>query len=302
MTKKSKIISNTDQVEVRDFDLASPEHRIGALQAIIDNVCKQFERTARQSYHHLLRHPVSFSLEQQDTLKIQDYLQQMPKPSLYREFIVSPHDLHGTIAIEGELLFFMVDLFFGGLGDNKRKRTDMSDTELRLVERFFCVALEHFSNGWHSITNWQSALTEKNTLRLGNMMQNNQLYQVCHFTMEVAGHKGWLAISLPFAGLDFLRDQQKPIDIDTDPELQARIQAKICQAPMHLTTTLAERRLPLGNVMDLKAGDVIPVELPSEVTVKAGNTALFTARVAENNASLVLQVQSVIKQNRNKNV
>lgn len=68
---------------------------------------------------------------------------------------------------------------------------------------------------------------------------------------------------------------------------------------MHLTTTLAERRLPLGNVMDLKAGDVIPIELPNEVTVKAGNTALFTARVAENNASLVLQVQSVIKQNRN---
>ena len=65
---------------------------------------------------------------------------------------------------------------------------------------------------------------------------------------------------------------------------------------MRLMTTLCERRLSLGDVMDLQQGDVIPVELPSEVTVRAGQTPLFTARIAENNASLVLQVQDVIKQ------
>ncbi|GAB3532655.1 MULTISPECIES: flagellar motor switch protein FliM [Photobacterium] len=297
MTKKSKIISELDQVEVRAFDLASPEHRIGALQAIIDNVCKQFERSARQSFHHLLRHPVEFRFEQQDTLKLQDYLQQLQKPSLYREFTVSPHDLHGAVSIDGDLLFFMVDLFFGGSGNNVRRHSDMSDTELRLVERFFNLALEQFANGWHSITSWNSQLTEKNTLRLGNPIQNNQLYQVCRFTIDVCGHQGWFDIALPFAGLDFLREQQcKPTDVETDPELQARIQAKLCQAPMRLMTTLCERRLSLGDVMDLKQGDVIPVELPGEVTVRAGKTPLFTARIAENNASLVLQVQDVIKQ------
>ncbi|ELR67059.1 Flagellar motor switch protein FliM [Photobacterium marinum] len=297
MTKKSKIISELDQIEVRAFDLASPEHRIGALQAIIDNVCKQFERSARQSFHHLLRHPVEFRFEQQDTLKLQDYLQQLKKPSLYREFMVNPHDLHGAVSIDGDLLFFMVDLFFGGSGNNKRRQNDMSDTELRLVELFFNQALEQFSNGWHSITNWQSTLTEKNTLRLGNPMQNNQLYQVCRFTLEVSGHQGWFDIALPFGGLDFLRDQQcKPADVEADPELQAKIQEKLCHIPMRLMTTLCERRLALGDVMDLKPGDVIPVELPGEVTVRAGKTSLFKARIAENNSSLVLQIQDVIKQ------
>lgn len=79
----------------------------------------------------------------------------------------------------------------------------MSDTELRLVERFFNLALEQFANGWHSITSWHSQLTEKNTLRLGNPIQNNQLYQVCRFTIDVCGHQGWFDIALPFAGLDF---------------------------------------------------------------------------------------------------
>ncbi len=94
-----------------------------------------------------------------------------------------------------------------------------------------------------------------------------------------------------------MREQQcKPTDVETDPELQARIQAKLCQTPMRLMTTLCDRRLSLGEVMDLKQGDVIPVELPNEVTVRAGKTSLFTARIAENNASLVLQIQDVIKQ------
>ncbi|GHA58864.1 flagellar motor switch protein FliM [Photobacterium aphoticum] len=296
LTKKSKVIANTEQVDIRDFDLASPEHRIGALQSIIDNIGKQFERLARHSFHHMLRQSTDFKLVQQDTLKLQEYLQQMKKPSIYREFMVSPHDLHGTIAMDGELLFFMVDLFFGGNGLSARKHSELSDTELRLVERFFTTILQQFSTSWHSITDWQSQLLSKNTLNLFSPLQNNQLYQVCRFTIDIAGQKsGWLEIALPFAGLDFLRDQQcQPANVDTDPALQAKIQQKICQAPIRLHSTLAERRLLLGQIMDLKPGDVIPIELPEQVTVRAGSTPLFEARVAEHNASLVLHIQQIL--------
>ncbi|KLV06619.1 flagellar motor switch protein FliM [Photobacterium aquae] len=296
LTHKSKVIASPDQADIRDFDLASPEHRIGALQSIIDNIGKQFERLARHAFHNLLRQKTDFKLVQQDTLKLQEYLQQLKKPSVYREFMVTPHDLHGTIAIEGELLFYMVDLFFGGNGRSSARHQEFSDTELRLVERFFTTLLHQFSTSWHSITDWNSQLQAKNTLNLFSPIQNNQLYQVCRFNIEIGNQKsGWLEISLPFAGLDFLRDQQcQTADIDTDPELQARIQQKICQAPVRLHSTLAERRLNLGQVMDLRPGDVIPVELPEQVTVRAGSTPLFKARVAENNASLVLQIQHII--------
>lgn len=295
MTSKSKIILPEDTIDVRDFDLASPEHRIGALQAILDNVCKQFERTLKHAFYQLLRQPIDIHVEQQDTKKLQEYLKTLNQPSVYREFTVSPHDMHGTLAMESQVLYTMVDLFFGGKGTKPRESAEMSDTEVRLVERFFHVALEHFSSAWHSVTDWQSALTSKNTLRLGGHWQSNPLYQICRFKLSISGQEGWFDIALPFNGLDFLRDLQFQQDeLETDPEIRARVEQKICQAPLRLNATLAERRLPLGDVMDLRPGDVIPIELPGEVTVRAGSTSLYSARVAQNNSSLVLQIQRVL--------
>lgn len=295
---KSKIISIPDHADIRDFDLANPEHRIGALQSIIDNIGKQFERLARHAFHNLLRQSTDFKLYQQDTLKLQDYLSEIKQPSVYREFMVSPHELHGTITIDGELLFYMVDIFFGGNGRTSVRKPEFSDTELRLVDRFFSTLLQQFSSSWHSIADWDSQLLSKNTLNLFNPSQNNLLYQVCRFKVDI-GHSisGWLEIALPFSGLDFLRDNYSPINtVEADPELQAKIEQKVYGAPIRLVSTLAERRLSLGQVMDLTPGEIIPIELPEQVTVRAGGTPLFKARVAENNSSLVLQIQEILNQ------
>ncbi|MDD1793544.1 flagellar motor switch protein FliM [Enterovibrio makurazakiensis] len=296
MTKRSKIIAEPELGEVRAYDLASPEHRVGAVQAIIDNVCKQFERLAKQMFQHTLRCPVEFQFLQQEAIKLQEYLQPLSKQSLYREFNVSPHNIGGTLAIERDLQFFLVDLFFGGKGLSKG-RTEISDTELRLVERFFSQILHQYSIAWQTVTQWQCQLQSRNSLQLSSSAQAGQLYQVCRFSMNVGGHKGWVDISLPSNGLDFLRDQQaKSEDVATDPELQRIVNATLKKAPIRLHSTLCERQLPLGDIMALKVGDVIPVELPSEVVVRAGQTPLFTAKVAENNATLVLQIQNIIEQ------
>lgn len=295
MTKKSKIITEPENSDIQAFDLASPENRIGAVQAIIDNVCKQFERKAKQMFQHTLRRPVEFSYKKQHNIKLREYLQPLSKQALYREFNVVPFEQAGTLAIERELQFFLVDIFFGGKGISARK-TDISDTELRMVDRFFSQILAQFSAAWQNTTTWQCELAPKGRLQEGNGPQGEQLYLVCRFNLEIAGHSGWLDISLPFESLDFLRDQQgKAEDVEADPELQRKIRSTLKKAPIRLTSTLCERRLMLGDVMGLKAGDVIPVEMPGEVTVRAGKSPLFTARVAENNSTLVLHIQNVIE-------
>lgn len=296
MTKRSKIIAENDLVDVRPYDLTSPEHRIGAVLATIDNVCKQFETLAQQVFQHILRCPVEFKHQQQHTATLQEHLKAMSEQSLYREFTVSPHHFNGVLVIEKELQFLLVDLFFGGKGVVK-EHTTISDTEWRMMERFFGQMLDQYAIAWQSVSPWQCQLQPKESLDRENTLQDSQLHQICRFMMNVCGHQGWIDISLPLNGLDFLRYQHTTDEeAAAAPELQHIVNATLKKAPIRLLSTLCERQLSLGDIMALKVGDVIPVELPGEVVVRAGRTPLFTAKVAEQNAALVLQVQNVIEQ------
>ena len=294
-TIKRKIISPSEQAHIKTFDLANPEHRIGALQATLDTICQRFERSAKQFFFGLLRKPVNFHFEQQDTLKLREYLASIPKPNSQREFLVEPHDMRGLIAMDGDLLFFMADLFFGGKGTSTRRRSEMSDTELRLVERIFRQLLEQFDDCWRNQTSWYSQMTQQQSLHLNNSMANQPLFQICRFSIQIGEHLGWLEIALPFNGLEFLRTPAaEEANGELDPTLQANVEERLQQVPLRLQTTLCEKSLTLGDVMDLQVGDVIPVDMPSQLTVRAGNSPLYKARIAERNGNLVLQVDDVL--------
>ena len=294
-TIKRKIISPSEQAHIKIFDLANPEHRIGALQATLDTICQRFERSAKQFFFGLLRKPVNFHFEQQDTLKLREYLASIPKPNSQREFLVEPHDMRGLIAMDGDLLFFMADLFFGGKGTSTRRRSEMSDTELRLVERIFRQLLEQFDDCWRNQTSWYSQMTQQQSLHLNNSMANQPLFQICRFSIQIGEHLGWLEIALPFNGLEFLRTPAaEEANVELDPTLQAKVEERLQQVPLRLQTTLCEKSLTLGDVMDLQVGDVIPVDMPSQLTVRAGNSPLYKARIAERNGNLVLQVDDVL--------
>lgn len=294
-TIKRKIISPSEQAHIKTFDLANPEHRIGALQATLDTICQRFERSAKQFFFGLLRKPVNFHFEQQDTLKLREYLASIPKPNSQREFLVEPHDMRGLIAMDGDLLFFMADLFFGGKGTSTRRRSEMSDTELRLVERIFRQLLEQFDDCWRNQTSWYSQMTQQQSLHLNNSMSNQPLFQICRFSIQIGEHLGWLEIALPFNGLEFLRTPAaEEANVELDPTLQAKVEERLQQVPLRLQTTLCEKSLTLGDVMDLQVGDVIPVDMPSQLTVRAGNSPLYKARIAERNGNLVLQVDDVL--------
>lgn len=91
----------------------------------------------------------------------------------------------------------------------------------------------------------------------------------------------WIARLL--LGLAPQRSHARPkrgVDPTHSPPLPARL---------HLTMTarLLEKELPLGKVMDLQVGDVIPVSL-SRADVMVGDSRLFSASVAEHKGKLCL--------------
>jgi flagellar motor switch protein FliM len=73
---------------------------------------------------------------------------------------------------------------------------------------------------------------------------------------------------------------QRGVGVANSPPLPARLH-------LSMTARLLEKELPLGTVMDLQVGDVIPVSL-SRADVMVGDSRLFSASVAEHKGKLCL--------------
>ncbi len=59
---------------------------------------------------------------------------------------------------------------------------------------------------------------------------------------------------------------------------------------MPLNCTIAERYLSLRDVLALKPGDVIPVDLPDDYSLTANRVPLFQAALGKNRGNLALRI------------
>jgi flagellar motor switch protein FliM len=108
----------------------------------------------------------------------------------------------------------------------------------------------------------------------------------CRITDLTQGEIGWLYFTLDtrwqacvFAHLSSARSRTQAREITGD--LKTRL-------PVKLAVRLMETGMPLHELLALRQGSVIPVQIGSRAQVLAGLTPLFTAQVAEDNGRLCL--------------
>jgi len=61
-----------------------------------------------------------------------------------------------------------------------------------------------------------------------------------------------------------------------------------------INATVANAELSIKEVRDLQAGDVIPVEMPDEITLTANGIPTFRTKLGVSNGNLALKVTNTI--------
>ena len=73
------------------------------------------------------------------------------------------------------------------------------------------------------------------------------------------------------------------------------------QAPVTLDSDIAHVKLSLGEILNLKEGDVIPIEVPEMVTVRAARIPIFKGVFGVSNGKNAVQyIQPVARPDTNK--
>jgi flagellar motor switch protein FliM len=288
--------------EVRGYDFASQDRIVRGRMPTLEMINERFARYFRISLFNMLRRAGEISVSGVQMLKFAEYVHSLFVPTSLNLVKVQP--LRGTalFVLEPKLVFALVDNFFGGGGrfHTKIEGREFTPTELRVIHMVLEIAFKDLMQAWKPVmeVGYEYMSSEVNP-HFANIVSPTEVVVVNTFRVELDGGGGDLHVTMPYSMVEPIRDLLdagvQSDRSDRDERWTRAIREEMKEARVELSSTLLETSLSLREVNSLKAGDVIPVDLPELVTLEAEATPVFRGKYGNHNGSRAIKiVQKII--------
>jgi len=177
--------------------------------------------------------------------------------------------------LDATLVFSIVDTFFGGNGRYaKIEGREFTLTEGRVIQMVLKQAFEDMVEAWNIIAgiNIEYLSSEINP-HFATIVSPSELVVVSSFRIDLEGGGGELHVTMPYAMLEPIRDVldsgMQSDRMDRDETWTQTLREEIEEAEVEMVPVLGHASLTVGNLVDLKPGDVIPCDFDGSVTLVA---------------------------------
>ena len=287
--------------EVTGYDFTSQDRIVRGRMPTLEMINERFARYFRISLFNMLRRASEISVSGVQMLKFAEYVHSLFVPTSLNLVRVQP--LRGTslFVLEPRLVFALVDNFFGGGGrfHTKIEGREFTPTELRVIQMVLDIAFTDLMQAWKPVleVSFDYQSSEVNP-HFANIVSPTEVVVVNTFRIELDGGGGDMHVTMPYSMVEPIRDLLdagvQSDRSDRDERWTRTIREEMKQAHVNLSTTLVETRLSLREVNQLKAGDVIPIDLPELVTIEAEETPVFRGKFGIHNGSRAVKIASKI--------
>jgi len=286
---------------IASYDLTSQDRIVRGRMPTLEMINERFARYTRISMFNLLRRTADVSVGGIQIQKFGEYVHTLYVPTSLN--MVKFRPLRGTalIILDAKLVFKLVDNFFGGDGRHaKIEGREFTPTELRVVQMVLDQAFIDLSEAWKAVIpiKFESINSEVNP-SMANIVSPSEVVVVSTFHVELDGGGGELHITLPYSMIEPIREMlDAGLQSDTDERDDRWINSlreDVMDAHVDLECDVVHVDILLRDIMKLKTGDVIPVDMPSLQVVTANGIPVFKTSLGQSNGHLALKVHELIE-------
>jgi flagellar motor switch protein FliM len=283
--------------QARPYDLASNERIVRGRMPTLEMINDRFARFLRTTIFNLLRRTAEISVGGVQTLKFSQYVHTLFLPTSLNLVRVRPLRGTGLVVFDPKLVFTLVDNFFGGDGRfyTKIEGRDFTPTERRVIQMLLSQVLKDLKEAWSMVADVEfEYLNSEMNPQFANIVSPTEVVVVNSFHVELEGGGGDIHLTLPYAMIEPLREllsagmqsDRKEVDDRWPSSLRNEVKATVVE----LEATLAETEITLGDLLSMKAGDVIPIDLPRAVSACVDGVPVFTGQFGVSRGNNALKV------------
>ncbi|MCK5818479.1 MAG: flagellar motor switch protein FliM [Psychromonas sp.] len=284
------------------FDFSSQDRIVRGRMPTLELVNERFARHLRISVFNLLRQSGEVSINGVQMLKFGEYIHTLFVPTSINMIRFRPLKGTALVTMEAKLVFILVENFFGGDGryHAKIEGREFTPTERRIVQLLLKIIFEDYKEAWAPVmsVDFEYIDSEVNPA-MANIISPTEVIVVNSFHIELDGGGGDFHIATPYAMLEPIRDLldagvQSDTE-DTDKRWSSALEDEIMSVDVELGCKLLEKKLPLKYLMDLKAGDIIPVDLPESMLISVEGLPTYRGLLGQSNNNLAFKIVKKLK-------
>ena len=286
---------------IRDYNLASQERIVRGRMPTMEIISERFSRNIRIGLFNLMRKTPEVSV---GTIKVQKYsafLREIVVPTNFNIMAVRPLRGSGLIVCDPTLVFAVIDALFGGQGKfhTRIEGRDFSPTEQRVISRLVETITTQYKKAWQGIypldLEYQRSEMQP---QFATIAAPGEIVVTSSFTLEVGETTGTIHFCIPYATLEPIRDvlysAVQGDSVEPDRRWVKLLAHQIQAAEVELVAQLAHAPATVEQLLALKPGDFIELDLNKVIEVKVDGVPLMSAQYGTSNGNYALKVEQIL--------
>ncbi|MFH2065746.1 MAG: flagellar motor switch protein FliM [Pseudomonadota bacterium] len=257
----------SDDLKTDLYDFASQERVIRGRMPTFEVINERFAREIRATMSSLLHKTIDISAEAMETLKFGDFIRSLPVPTSLHLFRMDPLRGHALMVLETQLVFNLIDTFFGGkaTGQAKIEGRDFTKIEETMVKKVVIACLKDLEEAWEPVEPIKTVFVKSEVNpQFAAIVLPTDLVIVTKFEIELEQSAGMFIVCLPYAMLEPLRSiltagfQAETLDVDRT--WQKRLREIILDSKVDVRVQLGTVQITGERLIHMKTGDIIQLD------------------------------------------
>lgn len=263
------------------YDLASQDYAINSLLPVLDTIHERFAHRLRIGLFELLRRDLIVTVGSIEKRSYTDLTTSLSIPCSVNVIGMEPLSGPALLIFDLELIFMIVDTFFGGTGRLYKSPSvrDFTTTETRFIQRLLQLSFGCLEEAWEPYAALKCKhLDSENKPQFITSLNPNEPLTVSSVHVSRDNIAGNLHLALPYSILEPIREtllnslcKEHP---NPSERLTERLREGIRESQVEASCSLAGFELTLSELLALKIGDVIPVDIPSKAVLRVENVPI----------------------------
>jgi flagellar motor switch protein FliM len=290
-----------DGKSARPYNLATQERIVRGRMPTLEIINERFARLLRIGLYNFLRRGVEISVGPVRVSKYSEFIRNLVVPTNLNLVQIKP--LRGTalIIFNPDLVFLMVDNLFGGDGrfHTRVEGRDFTQTEHRIIQRVLHIVFENYAKSWEPVypIQFEFVRSEMNT-QFANIATPNEVVVAVTFSIELGEISGEMHLCMPYSMIepikDLLASSLQAENLEVDKRWIRLMRQQIQMAEVELVADLGTAAVSLRDIVDLKVGDIIPLDIPKTIEAKVDGVPVMECAYGKFNGQYTLRVEKLL--------
>jgi len=288
--------NDLDSGEAASYNLGSQDRIIRGRMPTLDMINERFARTLRISMFNMLRRTTEITATGVKMIKFSEYVGGLFMPTSLNLVSINPLRGTGLCVLDPKLVFATVDNFFGGDGryHTRIEGREFTPTENRVVQLLLELLFDDLKKAWKPVMELEFKFQSSEiNPQFANIVSPTEVVVVSKFNMEIEGGGGEFHIVMPYSMIEPIKDSldagMQSDQVNTDHRWTNALKEEMKEAVVTIDSSMGHTKLTLAEVINLNNGDVIPINMPDFVTVRAAQVPIFRGVLGCSNGKNAVQ-------------